>query len=68
MKIFINIFMDIFNSLNKTLNFNIYISFKVMYKIKIIKNYSTVIFYKFLILILRMQNLIDKIIITSSIK
>lgn len=60
--------MNIFNILNRTTKFNINVNFKVIYKKKIIKNYSTIIYCKFLILILGMQNFISSIILGLSIK
>ena len=68
MRTLINIFMNIFDSLNRTTNLKINLSFKVMYKIKIIKNYLKVSHCEFLILILRMRNFIDRTIITLLIK
>lgn len=60
--------MNIFNILNRTTNLNINVSFKVTCKIKIIRNYSLIIYYKFLILIPEMQNFMGRIIIVLSIK
>lgn len=43
-------------------------SFEMTYQIKIIKNHLTIIYYKFLILILKLQNFIYRTIIMLLIK